>query len=184
MSDKRFSVIGWKALALIGLGALLLADLGLGVFLWRLRQSDPIELRRQRTELETRAKLLKADVARGQEIQKDMPSVGKEAEKFYHDDLPPGSAGYSALVGDLGEIASKAGLKTSTAGFHEKDLEGRGVSEIEIDEVVEGDYPQVLQFIQGLERSKNFYLLDELALEPETSGGLRLRLSLKTYFRS
>jgi len=55
---------GWKRVVLAGLAALVLVDLGLGILLWQLRQTDPTDLSRQRTELQIKAKLLKADVAR------------------------------------------------------------------------------------------------------------------------
>jgi len=70
---------GWKRVVLAGLGALVVLDLGLGILLWQLRQTDPTDLSRQRTALETKAKLLKADVARGDSIKKEMPKVGEQA---------------------------------------------------------------------------------------------------------
>ena len=36
--------------------------------------------------------------------------------------------------------------------------------EVEISTVVNGDYPSVVRFINGLEHSDNFYVLDNLAL--------------------
>ena len=50
---------------------------------------------------------------------------------------------------------------------------------------VEGAYPGLVKFINGLERSQNFYLLDSLALASGMGGtGVRLNLQLRTYFRS
>jgi len=49
---------------------------------------------------------------------------------------------------------------------------------------VEGDYANVINFINGLERSNNFYVLDGLSLASSTAGNLRLNLQLRTYFRS
>jgi len=169
---------------LAGLAALVLVDLGLGILLWQLRQTDPTDLSRQRTELQIKAKLLKADVARGDAIKKEMPKVGEQAKDFYDQQLPQATAGYSSLVADLGEIANKSGLRTSSTAFQDHELKDRGVTEIQIQETVEGDYASVLKYIEGLERSKNFYLLDSLRLASATSGGIRLDLDLHTYFRT
>ena len=49
---------------------------------------------------------------------------------------------------------------------------------------VDGDYPAIIQFINGLERSKYFYLLNNLQLDTSNLGGIRLRLELRTYFRT
>ncbi len=50
---------------------------------------------------------------------------------------------------------------------------------------VEGDYNGLIKLINGLERSNNFYVLENLALSAGSSGNnLKLSLSLRTYFRS
>jgi Tfp pilus assembly protein PilO len=175
---------GWKRVVLAGLAALVLVDLGLGILLWQLRQTDPTDLSRRRTELQIKAKLLKADVARGDSILKEMPKVGQQAKDFYDQQLPQSTAGYSSLVADLGDIATKAGLRTSSTSFQDHELKERGVTEILIQETVEGDYSSVLKYIQGLERSKNFYLLSDLGLDSSETGTLHLKLLLKTYFRT
>lgn len=184
MSEMSRKLLSWRSLVMGAVGAIVLVDLILLIFLWQLNASDPAALMRQRVDLEAQAKLLKADVARGQQIRKNLPGIGGEADHFYRDQLAPAAQGYSSIVGDLSEIATKAGLRTAGTSFRDKKLEGRGVTEVDIDEIVEGDYASVLHFIEGLERSKNFYLLTDLGLEPQTAGGLRLRLELRTYFRS
>jgi hypothetical protein len=49
---------------------------------------------------------------------------------------------------------------------------------------MQGAYPSLVSFINGLERSKSFYLLDSLSLDSSTDGLLKLNLELRTYFRS
>jgi hypothetical protein len=49
---------------------------------------------------------------------------------------------------------------------------------------VEGPYPALLQFISGIERSKNFYFLNQLQLNAAGPNGIRLQLDLHTYFRT
>lgn len=182
--NEKPKMPGWKIATVAVLGVLLAVDAGLAVLLWQLHQSDPAALKAQRSALETKAKLLKADIARGEAIQRNLPKVGKDADGFYEHQIPPGSKGYSGIVEDLGEIASKAGMKTTATTFHEAPVKGRGVKEIGVTDSVEGNYASVLQFIAGLERSKNFYLLDVLSLDRAESGHLHLTLELRTYFRT
>ena len=42
----------------------------------------------------------------------------------------------------------------------------------------------MIQFINGLEHSKNFYLLHALELDTSSSGIIRLKLGVRTYFRT
>jgi hypothetical protein len=81
-------------------------------------------------------------------------------------------------------LAEKAGLKTGGMGFSQKDVKDRGVTEVDITAEVEGSYSAVIGFINGLEHSKNFYLLHALELDTSSSGIIRLKLGVATYFRT
>jgi hypothetical protein len=174
----------WKILIAAGLGVLLAADIGLGVFVLQSFREGPETLGSQRTMLATQAKLLKADVKRGEQIRASLPQVGRDCDKFYENSFLDGASGYSQIDTDLAAIAAKAGVKTSGFSFKQDEVKGRGVTEITIRTSVEADYPSVIQFINGLERSKNFYLLDDLRLNSATPGSIRLELSLHSYFRT
>jgi Tfp pilus assembly protein PilO len=169
-----------------GIVALLfLADFALAFFVWQGGREGPETKRRQRDHLALQAKLLKADVERGEIIKASLPQVGKDCDGFYKADFLPASAGYSAILAELTEITHKAGLKTGGVSFQQKELKGHGVTEIAMKTTVEGDYPALIQFIHALERSKNFYLLDNLTLASGGStAGVKLNLDLRTFFRT
>ena len=140
----------------------------------------------QRDRLKLQAKLLKADVARGNQIRQDLSGEGREYDDFYHGAFLAADTGYSTIEQDLGGIAAKANLRSSGISFKQKELKGRDITEIDISDTVEGDYPAIIQFVNGLEHSKYFYLLSNLKLESATTpgGGIRLQLDLQTYFRT
>jgi Tfp pilus assembly protein PilO len=173
----------WKKLILCALGVLLLADLGLVFILWQSTREAVDSMRSQRSRLQSEAKLLKADVARGDAIRASLPKVGKDCDAFYHDAFLSAGAGYSAVEEDLGNIATKAGLKTTTITFNQKEVKDRGVILVTVLDSVDGDYSSIIQFINGLERSKYFYLLNNLQLDTASAGDIRLHLELRTYFR-
>ncbi|HXN19073.1 MAG TPA: hypothetical protein VN875_12120 [Candidatus Binatus sp.] len=174
----------WKKIILSALGLLLLADLALVFVLWQASREGVDSMRAQRARLETQAKLLKADVARGDKIRASLPTVGKDCDAFYHDAFLDSGTGYSDIESDLGNIAVKSGLRVGGLTLNQKEVKGRGVTLITISESVDGDYPAIIKFINGLERSKYFYLLNNLQLDTSNLGGIRLRLELRTYFRT
>ncbi|MGD0544924.1 MAG: hypothetical protein ABSB65_10975 [Candidatus Acidiferrales bacterium] len=174
----------WKKIILSALSLLLLADLALVFVMWQASREGVDSMRAQRTRLETQAKLLKADVARGDKIRASLPTVGKDCDAFYHDAFLDSSTGYSDIESDLGNIAVKSGLRVGGLTLNQKEVKGRGVTLITISESVDGDYPAIIKFINGLERSKYFYLLNNLQLDTSNLGGIRLRLELRTYFRT
>ena len=174
----------WKQLTWIALGLLLVADLALAGFLWATAREGPQAMRARRDRLALQAKLLRADVQRGEKIRTELPQAGKDCDAFYHEAFLDSANGYSQVEADLSAIASKSGVKTSELSFKPKEIKDRGVTEVSITTSVEADYPAVLRFISGLERSKDFYLLDSLQLTSATSGSIKLGLQLHTYFRS
>jgi Tfp pilus assembly protein PilO len=174
----------WKMWTSLALGVLLLADLALAAFLWQGARQDPATLRAERDRLATQAKLLRADVARAQRIQASLPEAGKQCDAFYRQSFLDSATGYSQIESDLGAIAAQSGVRASGLTFKRMDVKDRGVTEISIHTSVDADYAAVIRFINGLERSKNFYLLEDLRLATGATGGLKLDLELHTYFRT
>ncbi|HJY87353.1 MAG TPA: GspMb/PilO family protein [Candidatus Acidoferrales bacterium] len=146
--------------------------------------SSGLEQKLEEAVLEKQHDLLAADVRRAMEIRMRLPAVQGECDDFFRTELRPAATGYSAVVSDLGALAKQAGLRTDTVTFRQHDLSSRNVVEVEVVASIQGDYPSLVSFINGLERSKNFYLLDGLQLASSTGSNLKLNLQLRTYFRS
>jgi hypothetical protein len=174
-----------KALIQWAIGALLVMDLVLVGLNWRL-SSTPRTPRNEMVLLRRQHALLAADVARAEQIRKNMPATDHECDTFFTQNLRPAGSGYSSLVSDLGAVAREAGLSTENITFRQHTADKRGVVEVEIGEVVNGDYQSVVRFINGLEHSGNFYVLEGLALAAGSAGDMKLKLNLqlRTYFRS
>ncbi len=178
-ANIRKNAIRW-ALAL-----LLVLDAALVVVNWRASASDPRALRQQRNALEMQRKWLAADVRRATDIRQSLPKIQSQCDRFFTDAFQETSTGYSSVEADLGAIAKEAGLQASTVTFRQHEIANRGITEVELGATVEGDYPSLVRFINGLERSQNFYVLDSLSLASSTgSSSLKLNLQLRTYFRS
>jgi Tfp pilus assembly protein PilO len=176
---------GWKRWVRGGVIFLLLIDLGLLLGRWRIAASaSRKQLSDTRQNLKTAAEKLSANLDEAAAIRQHLPQVKQDCDGFYTHQLLDFRDGYAAVVADLGEIAGKAGLRTEGVRFQQKDLPKRGVTEVEATATIEGDYPSLVRFIDGLERSQNFYLLDSLALASSTGGRIKLNVQLRTYFRS
>lgn len=174
----------WKRWVRWGLGAVLAVDAVLLATWWSTASADPKAQRARRDRLAVEHALLESDVERGLDIQGRLPGVEKECNRFVQDHLLAFSGGYSAVVDDLGKIALQSGLRASSILFKETALEKRGVVQVKVSAAVEGDYGSLVRFINGLERSQNFYLLDGLSLASSDQGVIRLNLDLRSYFRS
>jgi Tfp pilus assembly protein PilO len=177
ITQQRNSIVRW------GLAVILLADLVLIGVTWRLNQSPHMQagdLKR----LDMLEKSYRADNTRLERFRRELPADEKQWDEFFNTHFHPAGAGYSAISEDLGELSRSAGLHSDTITFHQLNPDARGLVEVDIATAVEGDYDSLIQFLNKLEHSDNFYVLDSLALASSSAGKLRLNLQLRTYFRT
>ena len=175
-----------KRAILIVLGVLLAADLGLAIYSWQL-SSSPQTPQREFDEQTTKLGVLKGDIKSAQSIKDNMPRTRSDCEKF-EQSLPAASTGYSSIEAELDEIAKKSGLRIETRAQKQKDIPNRGMAEVSIDATVSGDYGSVVRFVNGLQRSQRFYVVDGLALATDAqsqapAGLVRVGVHVRTYFR-
>jgi Tfp pilus assembly protein PilO len=174
---KRNQIVRW-ALALV-----LAADLLLIAVNWRLNSSphvQPAALNR----LEMLEKQYRADNARLERFRSELPADEKQWDEFFTTHFHPSVAGYSAISEDLGTLSNSSGLRSDSISFRQHAPDARGLVQVDISTAVEGDYDSLLQFLNKLEHSENFYVLDSLALASSSVGKLRLNVQLRTYFRT
>jgi type IV pilus assembly protein PilO len=175
-----------KFLIFAGLAILLLADAAfayLGTKISAARLDPQQTLAAQTRQLQ----LMKADVKHASEIRAKIPQVLSDFDRF-EAALPPSTNGYSTIDQELTEFAKDTNLQIGERKFHEKELVGRGLYEIEIEATVTGDYAGIVRFLNHLQRSKNTYVISALHLDsasPGTGapGSLRVALKMVTYFR-
>ncbi len=165
------------------LAFILLADLVLLGVDWRLNSSphvQPTDLYR----LGLLEKQYRADDARLERFKSELPADERQWDEFFTTHFHPAGAGYSAISEDLGGLSRSAGLRSDSISFHQHPPDARGLMQVDISTAVEGDYDSLVQFLNKLEHSENFYVLDSLALASSSEGKLRLNVQLRTYFRT
>lgn len=175
-----------KRAILVALGLLLAADTGLGVYSWRLA-SSPHTPQWEFDEQNIKLGVLKGDLKSAQSIKDDMPATKKDCEKF-EKSLPAESTISSSIASELDEIAKKSNLKIDNLTEHQKEVANRGMAEVSIEATVSGNYTSVVRFVNGLQRSQRFFVVDGLTLATDSqnqaaTGLIRVALHVRTYFR-
>jgi len=176
-----------KAIILGVLAALVLGDIAMAAYSVRMASSTVSPQHEIATQTAL-LKLLAADVSRAREIQQAMPTTKADCERF-ENSLPSAGTGYSVISAELEDVSRKAGLQIASLSFHPKELAGNGITEVALDASVSGNYKSVVEFLNGLQRSKNHYIVDDLSLANDRSaqGGsadVRVDLHLRSYFRA
>jgi Tfp pilus assembly protein PilO len=177
ITQNRNAIVRWSLIVII------VVDMVLIGVNWDLSRSPHVpagDLRR----LDILEKSYRADDTRLERFRRELPADEKQWDEFFTTHFHPATAGYSAISEDLGELSRAAGLRSDTITFRQLSPDARGLMEVDISTAVEGDYDSLIQFLNKLEHSENFYVLDSLALASSSAGKLRLNLQLRTYFRT
>ena len=176
-----------KAIILGTLAILVVGDIAMAAYSIRMASStvSPQQEIAKETAL---LKLLAADVKRAREIQQAMPTTKADCDRF-ENSLPPSGSGYSVISAELEDVSRKAGLQIASLSFHPKQLGGNAITEVALDASVSGNYKSVVEFLNGLQRSKNHYIVDDLSLANDSRGqagssDVRVDLHLRSYFRA
>jgi Tfp pilus assembly protein PilO len=181
--DGSFSLK--RQMILVGLGLLLAADLALAGYSWQASTS----LRTPLAELDAdnrKLGLLAAEIERAEKIRHDLPATIADCNRF-DASLLPASTGNSAIAAELDSLAKKSGVQIQSLNLHHKDIAGRNLTQVDLDSTVSGDYGSIVKFMNNLQRSQNFYIVESLNLQAEGQGNpnaMRIGLHMKTYFRT
>ena len=114
-------------------------------------------------------------------LDKKIPVAQKQVEDFYRDRFP---AGYSEISNTLDRIASQSGVQISSEKYTQADSPIQDLPRIEVDADISGDYLSLVRFINSVERSKAFFIVNALDLAGEQTGIVRLHIKFETYLRT
>lgn len=167
----------------LGVIALLLFD-GVFYFGWvHRREAQPAAGSTQEESQEKEVAGLAAEVARLQQVQEEAPQLAPKLEKFVKERFWPESKGFSRVAAELDEAAGEAGVRLAQVNYRNRaEAEPAGMVRVEIGTGVEGGYANLLRYLDALERSPRFYVIDELSVTGAEGGQVRLEMHLTTYF--
>jgi len=114
-------------------------------------------------------------------MDKKLDLARQEIADFYKERFP---RQYSAVSTELGKVASETGVRVSQISYDPKPADVPDVQQVTINANLDGDYLQVVRFINTLERDKMFFMVDSLTLAQEQGGMVRLQVRLETYLRT
>ena len=98
---------------------------------------------------------------------------------FYADRIP---TTYSSIATRIGELQVASGVQLSRVQYAQGPP-GTDLTEITMDAGISGNYPQIMRFVNGLERDKTFFVIRAMALTGQQGGLVNLRLRFSTWMR-
>jgi hypothetical protein len=125
--------------------------------------------------LQLQAKVRQVAPLRG--LDKKIPLATQQIDQFYKERF---SAHDSDVAEALGNLSKETGVKLESAKYKWGDPEPIGLRRVEIEASIQGDYQPLVRFLNGLERSKIFFIVNTIALAQQ-NGPVRLEMKLETY---
>lgn len=174
--ERLFSPVG---LHVVGFSLLAVATLVLGtrvVLDWRATSASNMDVVAGR-QADLRTLELQTAPLRG--LDKKVELSRAQIDEFYAKRVPPS---YSAVLERLGELSSKAPVRLTRVQYTQAPGSG-DLTEIRMDAGLSGDYPAIMRFVNGLERSQTFFVVRAMALTGQQSGTVNLRLQFSTWLR-
>jgi len=162
-----------------GLAILLVVAIGLAVRLgldWVAtngRSTDALASK----QLELKALDLETAPLRG--LDRRVAESHEQMLAFYDKRIP---ANYSTIATRLGELSVSSGVRLSRLQYA-PGAPGSDLTEISMDAGISGEYPQIMRFVNGLERDRLFFVIRAMALTGQQGGMVNLRLRVSTWLR-
>jgi Tfp pilus assembly protein PilO len=112
-------------------------------------------------------------------LDKRVDEYRSQLEQFYAKRIP---ASYSSIAMRIGELEVKSGVRLSRVQYSQG-APGQELTEISLDAGISGDYPQIMRFINSLERDQTFFVIRAMGLTGQQGGVVNLRLRVSTWLR-
>jgi type IV pilus assembly protein PilO len=168
-----------RLVARVVLGVLLLANLIAAYAVIRPVGGSAEELDAQIAILRQQVQQRQASLKRLRALSTKIEHGRKEGDKFLDQYFLQRRTAFSTIVGDIDKSAKDSGIKPKGASYEVNPIEGsNNLSMMTITSAYEGTYHDLLEFVNRLDKSPRFLILDTLTVAPQQGGG-SLNVSIK-----
>lgn len=163
-------------IALVGMAVLDVAALAMLVSPLGAASSSQQEFDVLRRQVQTKLRT----VIPPDQVQQRVAEARKQIDGFYRERLPQRA---SDITAELGQLAAKNGVRLSEARYDELESDLPGLRHLRIAAGLSGDYLSEVKFINALERSPLFFIVENVSLVEQKGGAIQLQVTLETYLR-
>ncbi len=161
-----------QVLVRAALGVLLLANLVAAVFAFHLIGDSPAEVNAQLTAIQNTMRSSQQHLNRSRTLTGNMNKSREEGNTFLASYLTSRKHTYSTIDGEINKLASDAGMKVGDLNYAIPDpIEGStDLDTLIITGNFEGSYAQLVKFVNLLDRSPKFLLIEGMQVAPQPKG--------------
>lgn len=129
-------------------------------------------------QVQLKALELQTEPLRG--LDKRIDLARTQIKDFYAHRIP---ANYSEIASQIGQLEVNSGVRLTRLNYAQKPPQNN-LAEITLDAGITGGYPEIMRFINSLERDKILFVIRGMGLTGQQGGAVNLRLQLSTWLRS
>jgi type IV pilus assembly protein PilO len=176
-SERLRSPMLWHWTGITVLSLLVLVLVVRLVYAWAVTDSSATRtLESKKSQLEA----LQQDTTPLRGLDKRVVATRNRIGTFYEERIP---ASYSLLATRIAELQTRSGVQLSHISYTQG-APGVDLTEISMDASISGEYPQIMRFVNGLERDQIFFVIRALSLNGQQGGQANLRLRVSTWLRA
>jgi Tfp pilus assembly protein PilO len=117
------------------------------------------------------------------DLRSKLQGALQNGDQFAREHFLARGEGFSAILTDLERRASATGLRPGGITYSLSDQEDQpGWTGVEVTLTVEGDYPDLVRFVNELEQSDLFWIINSISVAGDAARELRMNLQMQTYF--
>ena len=185
---ERWRSVSWGApetLLRIGAIVLLAANLVAAGYAFHWWGDSPASAQARIDDLRNQLALGRTQVIRTKGIATKVDTARDQGGAFVDTYMTPRRITYSTVLGELNQMANAAGIKTRETGLTRDQVEGSSsLSMLTITAGYEAAYPNLVKFMNELDKSKRFVIIESVQAAPQAnSQNLLVTVKLNTFVR-
>jgi Tfp pilus assembly protein PilO len=182
--------VAWKEpkmLVRAALGVLLAANLIAAGFAFHVFGASPQDVDQQLAAARTQLQAGQVRLRRTRGLAGNVERGHEQAARFLTSYMTDRRTTYSTIIGAINEIATTAGMKQGDGTIAPLEpIEGsQDLDMMSISVNFEGNYAQLLKFVNELDRSPRFLIIESVAVTPRPKGDLlAVNVKLDTFVKN
>ena len=167
------------------LGALLLFNLIAAVVLFKPWGGSAEDLERQLVSMRQQLPQKRTALERTKALAQKVEKARSEGDQFMDKYMLNGRSTYSTIIGELDRAAAQVSLKPRERQFAVEPIDGSdNLGIMTISANYEGAYPNLTKFINELDRSPRFLIIESLQASPQPVGpGINVNFRLNAFIK-
>jgi len=176
-NDRLRSPMTWHWTGIVVLSILVVGLVFRLIYAWTYSDANATQtLEGKQAQLEA----LKQDTLPLRGLDTRVASIRDRIGTFYANRIP---SSYSSVASRIVDLEQHSGAHLSRISYSQAPP-GPELTEIQMDASISGEYPQMMRFVNGLERDQVFFIIKAMQLNGQQGGQANLRLRVSTWMRA